>query len=187
MHDIVQSYLMYFLVPLWLAAGVADWVCHRVGRIENTSGWKESIFHLAMLAEMGIPAVAALLFEINALVFLVAFAALALHEVTALWDVSYAQSLRRISPFEQHVHSFLELIPLFALSCMIFLHGEQFLALWGLGTVERDLTLRFKAEPLPVAYTISAMGGVVVLQLVPYLEELWRGIRAARGDRAMRS
>jgi hypothetical protein len=180
MQDIVQAYLMYFLVPLWLAAGIADWLCHRIARIELSSGWRESVFHLAMLVEMGIPSVAALFFEINALVFLVALAAWVLHELTALWDVSYAQSLRRISPFEQHVHSFLEMIPLLALSCMMFLHWDQFLALFGLGTAERDMALRWKAEPLPAAYTISAVVAVGVLQVVPYLEELWRGVCAER-------
>lgn len=180
MQEVVQSYLMYFLVPLWLAAGVADWICHRVGRIEFSSGWRESLFHLLMLVEMGIPALAALFLEINALVLFIALVAFVVHELTVLWDVSYAQSRRRIAPIEQLVHSLLEIIPLMALSCMAFLHWDQFLALWGQGAAEADMTLRLKSASLPTAYIVSAVVAVVLLQVLPYLEELWRGIRAER-------
>jgi hypothetical protein len=180
MQTLIEAFLMYFLVPLWLSAGIADWLCHRAARIEFSSGWRESMMHLLMLVEMGLPALAALFLEINALVLLLALVAFAVHEATALWDVTYAQARRRISPFEQHVHSFLELVPFMALSCLVLLHWRQFLALWGLGPEEPDMSLRLKVEPLPAVYTIGAVVAVIVLQLIPYLEELWRGVRAAR-------
>src|SRR3954454_14756488 len=110
-----QAILMYFVLPVWLAAGFADYLCHRASAIESTSGWKESMLHLLQLAEMAVPTLAAIFLEINALIFLVMIASLVLHEATAIWDVSYAYQSRVVTPTEQHVHSFLEMLPLTAL------------------------------------------------------------------------
>src|ERR1700712_384556 len=63
-----QNILMYFVLPVWLAAGFADYLCHRAASIETTSGWKESLLHLLQLAEMAIPTLAAIFLEINALI-----------------------------------------------------------------------------------------------------------------------
>jgi hypothetical protein len=49
--------LMYFLLPIWLAAGFADWLCHRASHIEFTTGAKESLIHLLMFVELGVPLV----------------------------------------------------------------------------------------------------------------------------------
>lgn len=173
----IAFYLMYFLVPLWLLAGAADWLCHRIARIEHSTGPQESLLHLLMLVEMGVPALAALFLEIDALVLTIALVAFVLHEATALWDVSYAAERRAISPFEQHVHSFLELIPLMAISCMIFLHRGQFAALMGFGMEAADWTLRAKEQPLPPTYIATLLVAIAVLQVGPYLQELWRGLR----------
>jgi hypothetical protein len=43
--------LMYFVLPLWLIAGFADWLCHRASHIESTTGAKESLIHLLMFVE----------------------------------------------------------------------------------------------------------------------------------------
>ena len=40
--ELTQNVLMYFVLPLWLAAGFADYLCHRHAHIETTSGAKES-------------------------------------------------------------------------------------------------------------------------------------------------
>jgi len=66
-----QSILMYFILPLWLAAGFADYLCHRAASIQTTSGPKESVLYLAQFAEMAVPTLAAIFLEINALVFAV--------------------------------------------------------------------------------------------------------------------
>src|SRR4029453_16909971 len=55
-----------------------------------------------------------------------------LHEATALWDVSYASATREVTPIEQHVHSFLEMMPLMGFVLIAILNWEQFLALFGL-------------------------------------------------------
>jgi hypothetical protein len=102
------------------------------------------------------------------------------HELTALWDVSYAIEHRYISPIEQHVHSFLELMPLIGGILVAVLHWPQFLALFGLGDEPARFTLTWKEDPLPVLYLVTVLAAALLLELLPYLEELWRGLRAGR-------
>lgn len=41
--EVLRAMLMYFIMPLWLAAGFADYLCHRAAHIEKTSGWTECV------------------------------------------------------------------------------------------------------------------------------------------------
>jgi hypothetical protein len=96
----ILAILLYFVMPLWLAAGFADWLCHRRSHIESTTGAKESIMHLIMFAEVGVGLLAGLLLEVNAGVIALIIAVFLLHELTALWDVSYAVKGRWVSTVE---------------------------------------------------------------------------------------
>src|SRR4051794_35770138 len=133
-----QTLLMYFVLPLWLAAGFADYLCHRAASIETTSGWKESLLHLLQFGEMAIPTLAAIFLEINALIIGTMIACFIAHEATAIWDVSYAYHRREVTPTEQHVHSFLEMLPLMGLLIIVTLHWQQFLSLFGLSQAHAD-------------------------------------------------
>jgi hypothetical protein len=75
-----QAVLMYFVLPVWLASGFADYLCHRATCIETTSGWKESLLHLLQFGEMAIPTLAAIFLEINALVILIMIVCLLAHQ-----------------------------------------------------------------------------------------------------------
>ena len=145
---IIRHYLLYFILPLWMIAGVADYYLHRRTNIEHTSGIKESLLHAVQLGETGIPVILALLFDINALVFLIMLTALAAHEATALYDVFYTRHRRYIGVLEQHVHSFMEVIPIMALSFVTVLYWGQFAALFGQGIEPARFELRLKADPL---------------------------------------
>jgi hypothetical protein len=115
MTDILlQHFLMYLVVPVWLLAGLADYFCHRASHIEHTSGVAESLLHLLQFGEVGVPLLAALFLEINAAVLLVMLVGLVLHQATAMWDVRYANATRRVTPIEQHVHGVLEMVPAMA-------------------------------------------------------------------------
>jgi hypothetical protein len=173
--------LLYFILPVWLAAGFADWLCHRATHIESTAGAKESLIHLLMFAELGAPLLAALFLEINALLIGTMIVAFLAHEATALWDVSYAVTARRVSPLEQHVHSFLELIPLMAMLSVITVHWPQFLALFGAGPESAVFELKPKSHPLPTAYLATILTLILLLDIMPYIEELLRGLRANHG------
>lgn len=181
MSDPTQAVLLYFIMPLWLAAGVADWFCHHAADIEHTTGAKESLIHLLMFAEIAVPLLACLLLEINALIIALIIVAFLVHEATALWDVSYAITQRYLSPIEQHVHSFLEMIPLMAGAFVSVLHWPQFLALFGLGNEPARFDLTWKQEPLPVLYISSVLAASVLIEFIPYLQEFWRGLRANGG------
>jgi hypothetical protein len=169
---------MYFVLPLWLAAGLADWFCHRVTRIEVTSGPTESVFHLLGLAEMGLAVVLALFFEINALVIAVMIGAFIVHELTIWIDLRYTVNKREVLPVEQMVHSLVEILPLMGLGFIVLLHWDQFLALFGLGNESARFTLALKQQPLPLSYTVAAVAAAIVLNVIPFTEELIRGLRA---------
>ena len=53
--------------------------------------------------------------KINALIIALMIVMFLVHEATAFWDVRYAITAREVPPIEQHMHSFLEIIPLTAI------------------------------------------------------------------------
>ncbi|MBZ9721573.1 diguanylate cyclase [Mesorhizobium sp. AD1-1] len=173
--------LMYFLLPVWLVAGFADWLCHRASYIESTTGAKESLIHLLMFAEVGVPLLAAMFLEVNALVIAVMIVTFFIHEATAMWDVRYATTARRVTPIEQHVHSFLEMIPLMGLVSVVSLHWTQFLALFGAGPETARFDIVWKSQQLPLIYIVCVMAVIVLFELLPYVEEFVRGLRANAG------
>jgi hypothetical protein len=182
LSDPVVLILLYFILPVWLAAGFADWLCHRAAHIETTSGAKESMLHLLMFAEIGVPLLAAIFLEINAGIIALMIVAFFLHEATFFWDLSYAVTMREVSPIEQHVHSFLEMIPLMAILFVVSLHWGQFQALFGFGSETPGFGLAWKEEPLPASYVLSIMTAIVLFEIIPYIEEFFRGLRANKGS-----
>ena len=183
--DVTRRFLMNAVLPVWLAAGIADWLCHRATSIETTTGPKESAMHLLMLTEAAIPVLGGMFLEITSPVLALMIATVPLHDATALWDVSYAVTRREVTPIEQHVHSFLEMVPLMAVSFISVLHWPQFLALFGFGPNRPDWSIRWKERPLPTRYTVAMLTAQVGLEWLPYLEELVRTVRATRGRHQM--
>jgi hypothetical protein len=106
---------------------------------------------------------------------------LILHQATAMWDVNYAAALREVKPVEQHIHSVLEMMPLTGLLMVVALHWEAFIALFGLAPPKFGLAL--KLESLPWIYIMIMMGLTLVFEVLPYMEELLRGMRHARQRR----
>jgi hypothetical protein len=175
-----ESILLYFVLPLWLLAGFADYLCHRASRIELTSGYRESLLHLLMLTEIAVPLLGALFFEINALIIAAMIAGFVVHQLTALWDTTFASHKRRITPIEQQVHSFLELLPLMAMLIVIILNWSQFLSVWGLGSEAGRYEIVLKPDPLPLSYVAAFLSAALLFELLPYLEEFVRGLRSRK-------
>jgi hypothetical protein len=176
-ESLLQHFLMYLVVPMWLLAGLADYFCHRTSHIEHTSGVAESLLHLMQFVQVGVPLLAALFLEIDAAVLLIMLVGLALHQVTAVWDVRYANATRRVAPVEQHIHGVLEMAPAVATAVVAILHWPQFVALFGIG--EARFSLELKHVPLPGWYLTAVMSGVLACGVLPYGEELLRTLRAA--------
>jgi hypothetical protein len=177
---IVAGWLAWFVAPLWVLAGLADWLCHRATGIAHTAGPRESLLHLLLLAEMAIPVLAVLFFDVNALVIAVMLVALVAHQLTTLWDLRYAASKRNVPPIEQQVHSYLELLPLTGAILLVIAHWPQFLALFGLGSEPARFGLEVRDPPLPLAYVATLLGAVLLLDVLPYVQELVSGLAAAR-------
>src|SRR6478609_666578 len=104
MEDAPRLLLMYVVYPVWVACGLADWACHRRTRIEATSGIRENLFHWLLLAEIGV-----------AMLVLACFLA---HELTVWIELQFVVPLREVTPTEQMIHSFLELLPLLSLALL---------------------------------------------------------------------
>ncbi len=170
--------LLFFLIPAWNAAGVLDWLWHKQSDIEHTSGTEESVIHLLMFAEAGLPLYMALLLEIDAGVLLAMFGGLAAHAATAVWDVHYAEGLRKVTEREQHTHSFLEVLPFAAVAMACCLHWDQAQALFGVGKSRRKWAIRLKQERLPKGYIDALTGAIALFIALPYGNELWRCLKA---------
>jgi len=176
--EVTRSVLMYFVLPLWLVAGFADYLCHRASHIATTTGAKESLIHLLMLTEISIAVTAAMAFEINAAIILLMIIVWAAHEATAVWDVTFAHHKREVTPIEQWVHSYLGVLPLLSLVMVVVLHWPQFLALLGLGIESPRFDIVWKEPPLPWGYVLPIISATAMFEVLPYLEELVRGVRA---------
>src|SRR4051794_8485751 len=121
--DATQRYTL-FLLPIWVLAGVADYLWHRRTHIETTSGTEESITHSLMITEMAPAVLAALLLEINAGVLSLIIASYLAHEATVAWDIYFTASRRPIPPGEQHTHSYLQGVPFCLASFVVFTHWD---------------------------------------------------------------
>jgi hypothetical protein len=115
----------------------------------------------------------ALMFQITVLTVLLMALALVAHTVLSYVDVSFTLPRRHISAFEQHVHGFLEVIPIIAVCLLVILNWE----ILTLGN-SNGLLIRLKDEPLQREQALLLLGSYFVLAGVPVLEELLRTRRA---------
>jgi hypothetical protein len=145
----------------------------------------ESLIHLLMLMELGVPVLGCVFLEITPPAIALSIAAYVVHQGTALWDLEFTSPKREISPVEQQVHSFLETLPLLAITLLATLHWPEFRALLpsGDGRTE-DFSLRLRRKPPPARYVAGLLGAITLLNGLPYLEELWRCLRepSAKGN-----
>jgi hypothetical protein len=172
--------LQGFVLPIWIGAGLGDWWCHRRTDIEHTAGTTESAIHAAMMIEGGLPAMLGLFCEVNAGVLALTYGTLAVHELTAVWDVAYADGRREVTPTEQHVHGFLERVPLMATVMLTVLHWDQARSVFGIEP-NPDWRIRPKRRRLSARYRAGVLGAVAALVVLPYGEELARCLRASAG------
>jgi hypothetical protein len=167
---------MYVVIPLWFVPGVLDYLMHRRSRIQDTAGPKESLIHLVMMAEVGVPVWLGLLCEINPGLVVVMAAAATVHNATSVLDQRTAVTAGRdLTPVEMSIHSYLEALPFTALGTLCCLHWD---ALTRPG--RRWWGLRLKRPGLPAGYLASMALANLGLIAVPYAEELIRCVAAAR-------
>lgn len=172
-RELLQALLVWGVYPLWLLAGAGDYLCHRQTDIEHTSGTKESWLHLLQFATLLIAFAAAVLMNLNAIVFGITVVLVIAHSVLAHVDVSYTDGRRRISPVEQLVHGFMDVLPLVAVALIGVLHWSEITA--------SPSSPVFSLRP-PDMGRLLLVGSFALLSGVPILEELARTHRH-RGER----
>lgn len=174
----LQGLLIYGVMPVWLLAGFGDWLLHRRQRIEEMVGWREPALHLLMVAEITVGLAAALLLQITAAVLVLLLGVAIAHELTVWRDLSFASARRRIAVPEQWVHALQITIPWMALGTLAVIYRDQVGAILRGGGA--DWSLRLKEAPLPPVQALAIVVGGALLVGFPFVEELWRGVRASR-------
>ena len=160
--------LMYLVFPLWVAAGFADWACHRRTGIAITSGLRENLLHWLMYAQVGVGMLAVALFEINAGVLAIVAVVFLLHEATVYWDLAYSTLRRDVDPAEQMVHSFLELLPLVSLVLLAVIADRG------------EWTLRLRTDKWPWEYLAACAAATVLFNAMPLAQETASCLKARK-------
>jgi len=184
--EATRRYLMYIIMPVWSVTGFLDWLWHRQTKIETTSGTKESIMHLLMMAEAGAPILTGLFLQMNAGALALMGAGWLIHELTVAWDVAYTVSRRVIFPREQQTHSYMQSIPFQIIATLACLYPEQSLSLLGLGPEKADFKLRLRKPPVPPKHFVAIVACMGAVSGLPHIEELWRCYRAQQSGVAGR-
>lgn len=180
MHDATLEHQLWLLLgvgilPLWLLVGLLDYATHVRTRIAETSGVYESFLHLLQTAQIGVPMLAVLLLEVNALVLVLAVAGVVAHSITAYIDIRYASPRRNVAPSEQYMHAFLIVLPIVALVLLVILHWAAFASLWRGGA---SWTLQWKQPPWHTGIVVGILAASLLLGVVPGILEFvrtWRG------------
>lgn len=176
-NELLKHFLLFILLPLWGAAGFADWICHRLSRIEATSGVFESFIHALMGIQVGITIVLCLFFEVNVLILLICLFVWLLHEIIAHIDVKYAASRREITIWEMHAHNYLSTLPMYMLITIIVLSWPIFKQLISLEWTGK-MTLKLLENPHGGGKFVGLyLLFMTIFCVFPYMEELIRCLR----------
>lgn len=168
-----------FVFPVWLLAGTADYICHARTDIARTSGTHESLLHLLQTVEIGLPLLAFLFLQVNAMLLAVMVAGVVAHTATSWSDLRYANQLRCITPLEQYIHSFLDVLPWSALALIIALHWPVVLALFDPASAS-DWSLRLRHPGFDTAILVVVLLGSFLFGVIPGLLELATTLKARR-------
>ncbi|MGN6512954.1 MAG: hypothetical protein ACTHKZ_05185 [Lysobacteraceae bacterium] len=179
LHGLLWGLLGAVVFPAWLLSGCADYLCHARTDIAHTSGRHESALHLLQTAEIGVPLLVFLFFEVDALVLAILLAGVVAHTATSWADLRWATPRRAITPGEQYVHSFLNVLPWSALALVVVLHWREAAALLDPATAA-DWTLRLRDPPFPPALLAAVLASSLLLGVLPGLWEYARTAAAAR-------
>lgn len=160
----------------WLSCGLCDFIAHRRTDLPHTSGLAESAAHLVQLVLLGVAVVSGLGFETGRGSSLILLILVVAHAVVGYVDTRIAFAAPRVvSPFEQHIHSVLDMAPVVALAWLLASTWPAALAGgWALQA----------RQPMPSAAAwIAVLAPPVMLCIAPALLEFraaWRA-RVAGG------
>jgi len=167
------------VLPVWLLAGFADYVCHARTDLAHTSGVHESRLHLVETAEIGLPMLAFLFLEPTALVLALMALGVVAHAWSSWRDFVYADPRRRIGPGEQYIHAFLTVLPWVALALVLVLHRDAIDAVFD-PAVAAEWSLRWRDPPLDGGLLLAILGASALLTVLPGVIEFANAWRARR-------
>ena len=175
--------LGYVVFPLWLLSGLADYLCHARTDIAHTSGSRESALHLLQTVEIGLPVLAFLFLSTNALALALMAAGVVAHTATSWRDVAYAAQLRHISPGEQYVHSFLNVLPWVALALVAILHWPVVVAMIDPATAS-EWKPRWRQPPFDGGIVFAVLLSSLLFGSLPGVLEFMHTLAVARRGEA---
>ena len=174
--------LGYVVLPLWLLSGAADYLCHARTDIAHTSGTHESALHLLQTAEIGLPVLVFLFLSTNALTLALMTAGVVAHAATSWCDVTFAARLRHISPFEQYVHSFLNVLPWIALALVAILHWPVVVAMFD-PAIASDWKPHWRQPAFDGGILFAVLAASLLLGALPGVLEFMHVLAVARRGR----
>lgn len=185
LQALLWQLLGWVIFPAWLLAGLGDYFAHARTDIAHTSGVTESVLHLVQTAEVGLPLLALLFLEVNALVLAILAAGVVAHSLTSWLDLRWTTPRRRIPVGEQLVHGFLFVLPFAALAIVAVLHWPAWQALLDPAAAPSgNWRLQPRADPFDGGTIAAVLGAGTVLGVVPGLVEFGRTLAARRRARA---
>lgn len=161
------------VLPAWLFAGAADYVCHARTDIEHTSGRHESVLHLVQLGEIAVPMLVFLFFAVDALTLALMLAGVVAHSVSAWRDLRYTAHRREITPGEQVVHGVLFVLPWIALALVAVLHWPVIEAVVAPG-IASDWGMHLRRPMFPAPVVIAVLLASALFGTLPALWEFVR-------------
>jgi len=167
-------WLAYCAYLAWLAAGLADFLCHWRTDLPHTSGVAESASHLVQLALLGAGVVLFLAFEPGRLAVVLLLVLVVAHAVVGYVDTWIAFTRHRpVRPVEQHVHSVLDMAPIVGFAWIV-VSGWPSLASEG-------WVLEWRRPPFAAGLWAAVLGPPFVLCIGPALLEFRAAWKAKRG------
>lgn len=164
-----ETLYLFLLLPLWLAAGAADQLCHREQQLERHAGFRESLLHLAMALQMAVLGAGVMLLQPNVGSLALMLAACVAHEATTWVDLAHAEARRRVPWYEQAVHAWQQVLPWVVFGSYLALEEATGSAL--AGGVWR---LHLKQPLLPPPWLPGVLAATALLGLGPVALEVWR-------------
>lgn len=178
MTELAGSPLAWILAWLgllaWLLAGTLDFACHRRTDLPHTSGLPESTLHLLQLGLVGAAIMLGMLFELTTSVVAAMALLVLLHAVVGYLDTHQAYGRRAILPFEQHVHSVLDMAPWIGLGLVVA-------STWP-AAIAGEWRLALRQPALPAWTWMMVLVPATLLAWLPALLE-WRAAWRVRRSR----
>ena len=175
--DLLWWLLGAVVLPFWLLSGLVDYICHARTDIAHTSGVRESQLHLLQTVEIGVPLLAFLFCSVDALVLVLMFAGVVAHTASSWSDLRYADGRRRITPFEQYVHSFLNVLPWIAFALVVVLHWPVVRGVFD-PAIDSDWLPRVRHPGFDGRIVFAVLSSSVLFGMLPALRELASTFRA---------